>query len=436
MRGLTREGWAKTGWRTRRIAASLLGVGAVIAGAAPAVAASADSDATTGFVSAGNGVAGVEQRVDVVAPGLANTTVEVVAYSNRGSDVAYANLNAKGQGSAVIVPTAAGSWTVAASGDGLSLKESVIRVEAVPTISYVYVPNKAQRFVPMGLIASVHTSEGSAPVSGTVTFYEASLGRLGEVKVESQEGQAHAVANLTWTPPDAGTFAFHTVFEPAVDQETGTPALEASVSGTGYLPVVTHPVAVQLLMPPVMRIGRPAFVIAQLPDIYRGTVSLLVDGRAVSPDKETAGGLATFEWLPVHTGLTDVQLELQNERHPRLERLVTQTVDVQPRLVPNPISVSPVINGVAGPPWADDDVLDYPAGTRVTLVMSTGNGAGVVVSQRGRCLLNGTTLVVPSGGGGCRVTFSSPGDAVFATNSAEVLITSSVDSGRSPGRRG
>ncbi len=425
-----------TGFRIAGVAVSLVGAGALIASAVPAVAAGADSGAPTGFVAAGNGVAGVAQRVDVVAPGLANTTVEVVAYSARGSDVAYASLNAKGQGSAVIVPTAAGTWTVAASGDGLDLRESTIRVDAVPTTSRVYVPNKAERFIPMGLLATVHTSEGSAPVSGTVTFYEASRGRIGEVKVASEEGQSHAVANLTWTPPDAGTYAFHTVFEPAADPETGTPAVGASASGTGYLPVVTHPVAVQLLMPPVMRIGVPAFVIAQLPDIYRGTVSLLVDGRAVSPDKETAGGLATFDWVPLHTGLTDVQLELQNERHPRLERLVTQTIDVQPRLVPNPISVSPVIDGVAGAPWADDDVLDYPAGTRVTLVMSTGNGAGVIVNQRGRCLLDGATLVVPAGGGGCRVTFSSPGDARFATNSAQVLITSSVESAvRTPKRR-
>jgi hypothetical protein len=153
----------------------------------------------------------------------------------------------------------------------------------------------------------------------------------------------------------------------------------------------------------------------------------MVDDRKVSPDKETEGGLAMFKWTPVHTGLTDVQLELQSNRHPLVDRIVTQTVDVQPLLTPNPISVTPVLNGVPGAPWADGDVLDYAAGSRVSLVMSTGNGAGVVLEQRGTCLLNGTTLTVPPTGGGCTVKFSSPGDAKYATNSAQVLITSSVE---------
>lgn len=390
-----------------------------------AQAASASST-VRGVVAAGNGVAGVEQRVDVIAPKLAGATVEVVAYSGRKSDVAYATLNAKGQGSATFTPSTSGTWIVAASGPGLSLAESRIHVDAVPTVNTIYVPNKAERFKPMDLSSMVESTDGTAFVKGKVTFYEVTRGRLGSVDVEAGPGDSHAVATFTWTPPGAGNFAFTSVFEPANDPQTGTPAVEASDSGTSYVEVQESRVLVQLLMPPVLRIGKPAFVIAQLPERYRGTVSLSVDGRAVSPDKDTVDGRAVFEWVPLHGGLTEVELELQNDRHPRLERLVTQPVYIEPRLIPNPISVSPVIDAVAGKPWADNDILDYPAGTRVTLVTSTGNGAGVTIEQLGKCMLDGATLVVPPTGGGCRVMFSSPGDARFATNGAEVLITSSV----------
>lgn len=397
----------------------------------PAEAASLANSETVGFISAGNGTAGISQTVSVVAPRLAGTTVEVVAWNGKAAATIDVKLNSRGQGAGTWIPQSSGTWTVGASGSALTSEYSKVSIAAVPTVNSIFVPDKAARFQPMGLISVVEATDGTAHVQGKVTFYEANLGRLGEVAVSPLPGE-RALANFTWTPPAAGNYAFWTKFEPIDDDESGTPATQPSVSGVSYLPVEEHPVLIQLLMPPVMRVGQPTPVVAQLPDIYRGTVSLVIDGRDVSSPKETEGGLATFEWTPTHTGLMEVELSLLASNHARLadiapdRRIVRQMINVQPRLLPNPISITPVLNGVSQPPWVDGDMLDYPAGARISLVMSTGNGAGVTVEQRGACLLNRTTLVTPARGGGCTITVKSPGDAKFGSNSATVLITSSV----------
>lgn len=397
-------------------AGSLVGVAQANAASSPEV---------TGIVAAANGSAGVAQTVDVIAPKNPSTSVTVVAKLGNASTSLPVTLNARGQGSVTWVPQASGTWVLDVSDSSVNLRSSKAVIAAVPTVNDIYIPNKASYFQPMGLISVVHSTEGDAVVSGTVTFYEAYLGRLGSVDIESGE-QEYAVANLTWTPQGARTYALWSTFTPSNDPDTDTPTSQASVSGTSYLTVEEHPVPLQLLMPPTMRIGKPALVFAQLPDIERATVSLLVDDRPVSPAKVSDGGIAPFAWTPVHTGVTDVQLEFLSEHHPRADRIITQTINVLPRQIPNPISVSPVINGVAGTPWADDDVLSYAAGTAINLVSSTGNGAAVTITQRGRCLVSGSTLYVPADGGGCKVTFSAPGDATFGSNSAEVIISASV----------
>lgn len=385
----------------------------------------ATSPENTGIVAAANGSAGVAQTIDVLAPKNPSTTVTVVASLGNADTSMSVTLDAKGQGSVSWTPQSSGTWTVDVSDSSVNLRASKVVISAVPTVTDIYIPNKASYFTPMGLISVVHATDGDAPVSGTVTFYEAYLGRLGAVEVSSST-QEYAVANFPWTPQGARTYALWSTFTPSNDMDTDTPATQSSVSGTSYLTVEEHPVPLQLLMPPTMRIGKPALVFAQLPDIERATVSLLVDDRPVSPARVTEGGVSPFIWTPVHTGVTDVQLEFLSEHHPRADRIITQTVNVLPKQIPNPISVTPVIDGVAGTPWAEDDVLSYAAGTAINLVSSTGNGAAVTVSQRGKCLVSGATLYVPSAGGGCKVTFSAPGDATYASNSAQVIVTASV----------
>lgn len=415
------------------------GLAATVAGVS-LLAVTVPVDAVTqpqnqGIVASGNGTAGVAQTVDVIAPKSPNTTLDIVATLGEASDVMTVSLDAKGEGSVTWVPDASGTWTIGAAGEGLSLRMSKSVIEAVPTTTDIYVPNKAERFKPMGLFALVTATEGAAEVSGTVTFYETYRGKIGEVTVNPGPGE-RALANLTWTPPGAGTYAFHSEFTPSTQTPTGTASTQASVSGTSYLNVVESAVPVQLLMPPVMRVGKPALVIAQLPDINRASVRLDIDGRPVSPSKSTENGIATFVWVPTHTGLTYVQLELEGTHHPLIARLVTQTIDVRPDRIPNPISVTPVINGVPGAPWADGEVLTYRAGTQVTLVTSSGNGAAVTFDQTGTCTVSGPTLGLPVAGGGCSITFSAPGDAEFASNQATVIVSSSVTPTASTGTAG
>lgn len=409
---------------TRSVISVMLASSVVMVGV-PTMAMAATQN--QGVVATGNGTAGVAQTVSVVAPKSANSTLEVVASLGGAGDVISVKLDSRGQGSVSWTPQSSGTWTVGSSGDGISLVMSKPVIAAVPTTNDIYIANKAERFKPMGLISVVTATEGNAAVAGTVTFYEANRGRLGAVNVQAGQGEK-AVANLTWTPPAQSTYAFHSVFTPANDAETGTAATQASDSGVSYLEVTESAVPVQLLMPPVMRVGHPAPVFAQLPEINRASVRLDVDGRPVSPSKSTEGGLAEFAWTPTHTGLTYVQLELEGTHHPLADRLVTQTINVQPDRIPNPISVSPVVNGVVGAPWADGQLVTYPAGASVSLVTSSGNGAVVTFKQIGKCQVKGTTLTLPVTGGGCSVTFSAPGDATYASNSATVIVSSSVES--------
>ncbi|MGI9135997.1 MAG: hypothetical protein ACR2JS_02915 [Candidatus Nanopelagicales bacterium] len=385
--------------------------------------------ASTGIVAAGNGTVGVQQVVSVVAPKLHDTVVTVTASLAYLNDTLTITLNSKGQGHTTWTPEAAGPWLLAAD-SSLGLASSRPTIAAVPTMTEIFVPDKATRFQPMSLTATVTSGAGDALVVGTVTFYEAYLGRLGASEVTTLPGQ-RGIASFSWTPPAEGSYQFIAKFEPTPDDQSGAEAVSASQSEYSPLKVVTHPTAIQLLMPPVMRIGHPSLVMAVLPTRYTGTVSLVVDGREVSPARQAVNGYTAFSWVPTHTGLTYVTLELIAGELPRSDREVTQTVNVQPQLLPNPISVSPVIAGAAGTPWADQDVLSYPAGSRIDLVSSTGNGAGVNIAQRGACLLSGATLFVPESGGGCLVTFSAVGDGSFAANSAQVLISSAVTPNKS-----
>lgn len=378
-----------------------------------------------GTIATGNGTSGYDQVVSVVAPSLRGTTVALNATNGSLSSPLEVTLNDKGQGSVPWMPTGAGTWSIAPTDTAVGLTPATPVIGAVPTVTSLYVPDKATRFEPTLLAATVDTAGGDQPVTGTVSFYEVYRGKVGEQEVTALPG-GRALASIQWTPPGEGTYAFYSKFTPEVDSGAGTAPLQASDSNTSYLNVRTGPSVVQLLMPPVMRVGKPVLVMASLPQIFGGTVSLMIDGREVSPPKETVNGFTAFPWTPTHQGLTYVTLELISDRFPRLDREVTQTIDVQAPLPPNPISVTPVVDGVAGQPWAEDDVLTYPGGTRIDLVASTGNGAGVNIAQRGPCLLNGSRIVVPKAGGGCRVTFSAPGDARYADNSAELLITASA----------
>ena len=400
-------------------------------------------------IAAPNGTAGLPITVTVVAPKLANQDVSLQAtLGSTNADIDEVSLDARGRGAISWTPPLAGTWSITAPNAQVPIQGSSPVIGAMPTSTTIVVPNRATRFEPLTLLANVDTgatvrtlgeaaAKQSTQITGTVTFYEVYLGRLGAVDVKALPGQA--VASFEWTPPIQGDYAFYAVFTPTDGTNTsagastsGTPttgpvSTAGSMSPVAYLTVLERPTIVALRMPQVIRVGQPAVIGVDLPTMFRGTVSFLVDDEPISPDREAEFGKTGTVWTPLAPGLRTVTVELQSALFPRLERRVEQQVQVLPELVPNPISVTPVIKGEPQDPWEDGSVLVVQGGTRIPLVMSTGSGAPVNLAQRGGCLVSGSTLLTPAAGGGCLITFSTVGSGGLGPNSASVVISAEVE---------
>lgn len=403
---------------------------------APSFAAAATPGVVTPTVAVPNGTAGVPLTVTVIAPDLAGQTVGLSAsLDSVVVSLPDATLDSRGRGAVPWTPPYAGRWTVASSNGNVAIQPGTAVVAAMPTTTEVILPNRAARFEPMSIIAEVRTGEvprvfgqaaveQSLQVEGTVTFYEVYRGRIGSVRVKALPGDA--VAALSWTPPQYGDYAFYAEFEPSTSPAGGPVATTASRSDIPHLTVQERRAVVALRMPELVYVDEPVVVSAVIPDLFTGAVGFSVDDRPISSDREVVDGYAATEWTPLEPGVHTVTVELRSERFPRLERRIDQQINVLPSPVGDPISVSPVIGGVAQRPWQDGQVLNWPGGQRIPLVMSSGSGAPVNLSQSGACLIQGTTLVTPVTGGGCIVTFSTVGAGGFGPNTATVLISSEV----------
>jgi hypothetical protein len=256
-----------------------------------------------------------------------------------------------------------------------------------------------------------------------------------------------ARARLDWVIPGTATFAVTAAFVPAVSTETGGAAYAASTSELAYFTAGPDRKPVQLLMPQTIHVGVPTYVAVKVDEDRKGSVSLSVDGRAISPDRPVDGGLVEFLWTPLQKGVADIEVIFHepgvddarsssssegvrtDTQRLDLSHVVDQEINVLAQRRPNPISVTPVVDGVAGAPWQNRGVLRYVAGSRITLVMSTGSGTAVDLEVLGTCLLSGNSLFMPVTGGGCVVRFSAPGNVDYSSNEAEVLITIPVGTG-------
>ena len=425
---------------------SVVSVGVAILGAL-ALASPVQAVTPTSMVATGNGVAGMEQTVSVLAPEKAGGVVSLVATQGQASLNLNVRLNRLGVGQSRWAPPASGTWTISAS-DG-SLKAKTLSVAAMPTITQVAVPTNPTQHLTSPLIATIAPGDRLAQsidddVEGTVIFSEVVRGVIGQAKVE-MSSDGIALARLDWAPPGVATYAVTAEFIPANDPATGTPVFAPSSSTLAYFTAGTDSKPVQILMPHTMRIGDPANVVVHVDESRRGSVSLQIDGRKVSPDKTVDQGLVTFGWEPVYRGISQVQVvfhELGVEESSTqgttngiweevdritLSHVVNQTINVLDRRPANPMSVTPVVRGKPGEPWENDSVVEYSAGSRVRLVTSTGNGAPVVFVITGSCAIDGNTLYLPLTGGGCSVRFSSPGGGGFIANTARVVVSSVVE---------
>lgn len=449
--------------RSRRIGSSLLvrvaqgscvrvAMGVVTIAAAVLVAPSASQSVTLGQIATPeSGVAGMVQSVSVIAPGARTRTVSVTATQGPRVVQLPVAVNRTGVGRIDWAPPTAGTWII---DSGLTdVRPAQVAVSAMPTKTQVAVPTNSSQHYPTPIIATVEASDPEAvksagPISGKVVFTEVVRGVIGEAKIETAS-DGTAVARLDWTPPGVAMFAVTAQFVPgsggaeSTSSSSGPFAYGPSSSPLAYFTAGIDRSAVQLLMPQVMRVGDPAYVVVHVNDERRGFVSLEIDGRKVSLDKPLRGDIAEFAWTPVDSGLTYVRVifhEVTTERIPisvdervtdvdavSLRHYVEQTINVLKEEPRNPLSVSPVLKGKVLPPWNDDEVVEYPAASRVPLVSSTGNGLPVVYRITGSCAISGETLLMPITGGGCLVSARSPGGGGFQDGRLRVIVSSPVE---------
>jgi hypothetical protein len=400
-----------------------------------------------GVIATGNGTTGIAQSIDVISPSQAGSSITLGISLGQASQTATVNLDRLGVGRVSWTPMASGAWSIGSTGFS-----SVTAMTApMPTITQLAIPTNPTRMRALPIIATIETGDllNARPgeqIQGKVIFTEAVRGVIGEAVVRSAPG-AVALARLDWVPQGTATFSVTAAFIPTIFQSTGTVSYAASTSEPSVFTVGVDRKRVQLLMPQTVHVGVPAFVAVNVDEDRRGSVSITVDGRAISPDKPVEGGMVEFLWTPLRKGVADVEvifheLGVDDARRDStsdgvrtdierldLSRVVDQEINVQAQRRPNPISVTPVVDGIAGSPWQNRGVLRYPAGSRVWLVMSTGTGTAVNVEVLGTCLLSGNSLFMPVTGGGCVVRFSAPGGPNNSSNEAEVLITVPVGSG-------
>lgn len=398
-----------------------------------------------GIIATGNGTASVAQLIDVISPSQAGSSVTLGISLGQSTQQAVVNLDSVGVGRVSWTPSSAGTWSIGSTGF-TSISSTTV---AMPTITQLAIPTNPSRFRPIALIATVEsgdlrTAQSDAPITGKVVFTEVTLGILGEAIVQlSTAGVTRA--RLDWMVPGSATYAVTASFIPSASSG-GTP-YASSASELAYFTAGLDPKRVQLLMPQTVRVDVPAYVGVIIHDDRKGSVSVTVDGRAISPDKPVEGGLVEFLWEPTRKGPAEVEVIFHEPgiddaqrsstsdgvrtetQRINLSNVVDQEINVLAQRQPNPISITPIVNGVAGSPWKNKSVLRYVAGSRVRLVMSTGTGTAVNLEVLGTCLLSGNSLFMPATGGGCVVQFSAPGGPNNSSNEAQVLITVPVGKG-------
>lgn len=415
---------------------------------APASAASPEGLIATPHV----GVVGMTQSVTVIAPTARNRTVILTATQGAREVTLPVSVNRTGVGRTSWAPPVNGTWLLS-SGSG-DISSAQVNVGAMPTKTQVAVPTNPTQHYVTPIIATVEAGDADAlkqagPITGKVVFTEVVRGVIGEARVETAS-DGTAVARLEWAPPGVATYAVTAQFTPddgvKIQSDGSSGAATAYASSSSALAYFTAGIdrrTVQLLMPQVVRVQDPAYVVVHVDDQRRGFVSLEIDGRKVSLDKPLRGDLAEFAWTPLYAGLTYVRVifhEVSTDQVPTsidgrmedvetvsLRHYVEQTIEVLEPEPANPISISPVLKGNDLPVWSDDDVVEYPAASRVPLVSSTGNGQPVVYRVTGSCAISGETLLMPVTGGGCVVTARSPGGDGFRLGDLRVILSSPVE---------
>lgn len=388
------------------VAAIALAFGIPTLTAAPASAAGE-------FIATPNGMVGIQQEIVFRAPSLAGQVATIGFVSGGISNAGQTAVNAQGYGSLAWTPTSAGSWTISGLGSAVSVGSTTVNVAPMPTVTNALVPNLIQTGVANNITVTVSALDGILAPTGSITLRNQNQNVIGTGTLVPGSSATSSVT-IQWTPAGGDTVTASYV--------PTTTAFVASTGDTAQPAYTSSVVTVALRFPPVMYVGTPTILGAQLgTGVPGGSASFLFDGIGVvgSTPSDSTGGIAA-PWTPTASGVHTITTEFSSSNG-RFSGTSSQVVNIQPAKSQDSVTVTPQ----GGTPWNPGLPISVAAGSNTPLTAVAASGATVVLSESGPCVINGATLTALSAGQ-CTVTATSPGSATLRpdTNNYTVTITS------------
>ena len=391
----------------RRIGAAMTAI-AVALGVSLASAPASKSEPLTGatWVATPNGVAWTPQTVTVKTGNKAgpNVTIAVTGTSG-GATTLTAPVNDAGFAYTSWTPTAAGTFTLTASGAYGQLGASSVIVVPAPTLTTLFVPGQVEPGRPVTVFGKVRTLSGSTTPSGTITIRDQRdvIVTRGQLRPTSVSGEA--LARMEWLPSIGQPFLTG-IFEPA------TNAFATSLS-LGGQPLVGGTWSAAIALPPAVYVGVPADVVTvmgpHVPLTVGGsaTLKVLVDGRVEFPaggSTPVDDGAAWSKWNPTLPGNQIVQT-LYSSGNFQFGGAPSQWLNVQPAPLPDNITVNPS----SASAWTAGSVGSLQQDSDITLTPTSASGNPVIMASDGPCAFEGSVLIM-LGPGTCTVTATSFGN--------------------------
>ena len=373
------------------------------------------------WVSANNGMVGVQQTVMVKAPALRGKAVTIsFQNSTAGNNSGSAAVNQDGFAYLPWTPNLAGAWTISANVGNDTMRTASIVVNSMPTVTTLRVAGELAENQSAGLFASVRALSGSITPSGTISVRNQSntVVATGTLVPTSTVGLATA-AMFDWVP-SAGPINLTATFTPS------TNAFATSVSPS-QSPLVGGPQAVSLRLPPVFYVGVEETISAVIQPAYQsdlgGSVafSLYIDGFPFYPmggSKTLVGDGGQSAWTPTQVGIQSIRVEYASANF-AINGNDTQVINVQPAPTPDRITFA----SDGGAPLAAANIGVLKPGNFVGFTVASLSGNPVTLSTDGPCGGDGPYITM-LGPGTCTIKASSLGNGgSLAATSDSYTIT-------------
>lgn len=407
----------------RRIGAAMTAI-AVALGVSLASAPASHAEPLTGatWVATPNGVAWTPQTVTVRTGKKAGPTVTIaVTGTGGGATTLTAPVNGAGFAYASWTPTAAGTFTLTASGASGQLGTASIVVVPAPTLTTLFVPGNVQPGVEVPIFAEVDTLSSSVAPSGTITVRDQNNNIVATGTLAATGHPGEATTRMSWTP-SPGSPSLTAAFTPATNAF-------APSSSLAEIPVVGGSWTVAITAPPVMYVGVPAtlgaVVGAGIPTTVGGSAafSLNIDGfnfYVMGGSNQINAGVATYRWTPTQVGFQTIQVQYASNDL-QYNGNASQIVNIQPAPSPDVITVTPS----GAPAWTSGSVGSFQQGTNVTLTPTSTSGNPVTMSSDGPCAFEDAVLTM-LGPGTCTVTATSFGNGGSLSGTADTYTINIV----------